>query len=862
MRGTIIETISPLLRSRSPVPKQKASSPLLPLNEHVTTPKATCIMPSPSGPPVALSPAPSMPSTLPYEDQSPESLASTIPYSPGMQIPVIEEEEVIPYPNNPPTKRTIDESPEGSVPHKTQKATTELGNSATASSSGQNDGKVLLPLKEEESENDEAEPDAMWNQDESIDSDDLDVERELYFWLKEIEKESGQEVEFHEDLQYMIREVKDQVQRIEIGIGSELISEQQDENELPTIVIYEATESSKSFTHVKGKPLEKTALTKQEISDNLAKVNSLKFKEILGLHNLGCFKRRRKRRDDNVVDTRWVITWKMIDGKLEIKVRLTMRGFKDRDQDLETFAGTATRTGQKVVNHCVAQNPNFELFSFDVSQAFAKGLTFEDLSQLTGTEVRKVQFRLAPEDIPILRKIPGYEDFDPETEVLEMIKPIYGLKDAPRAWRKRLHQVLVEFGCVSLLAEPEIYVKHEDEPRKQEHLSIKERREKEQSAREGSDYQYGEQWLQNRKQKLELILSTHVDDLKGGARKAIAEKLLKFLNDKFGACKAEWNRFTHTGVEHERSEEGIYCHQKKYAAEKLKAITLEKNATDDKGPVTEELHTKYSEQLGKVAWMVLTRADDAIYIQSLQRRNHNPRYSDIKRLNAVIRHMQRKPLGIWCPMIRTENVRILGFTDSAFKAQEDENTALALRGLAALIASDDKREQQKGVIEIGTDHDIHLMEWIVRRLKRVVRSTFAAELNALIDTIESLLLLQLILHQCYCGTDEDAEQLIIKLEAGKLYPPIDVFVDAKSVSDAISANELCTPQESSLKVHLIAIRDRLQRGLLRSISWTDTRDMLADALTKGGINRDMIQSAMQGRLRMCHDTVPHQAPRH
>ena len=169
VRGTIIETISPLLRSRSPVPKQKASSPLLPLNEHVTTPKATCTMPSPSGPPVALSPAPSMPSTLPYEDQSPESLASTIPYSPGMQIPVIEEEEVIPYPNNPPTKRTIDESPEGSVPHKTQKATTELGNSATASSSGQNDGKVLLPLKEEESENDEAEPDAMWNQDDSID---------------------------------------------------------------------------------------------------------------------------------------------------------------------------------------------------------------------------------------------------------------------------------------------------------------------------------------------------------------------------------------------------------------------------------------------------------------------------------------------------------------------------------------------------------------------------------------------------------------------------------------------------------------------------------------------------------------------
>ena len=120
--------------------------------------------------------------------------------------------------------------------------------------------------------------------------------------------------------------------------------------------------------------------------------------------------------------------------------------------------------------------------------------------------------------------------------------------------------------------------------------------------------------------------------------------------------------------------------------------------------------------------------------------------------------------------------------------------------------------------------------------------------NALIDTIESLMLLQLILHQCYCGGN--AEELLIKQEAGKLYPPIDLFIDAKSVKDAISAAEVCTPQEASLKLHLITIRDRLVRGLLRSVSWTDTRDMLADGLTKGGIDRQLLQEAMQGTLEI------------
>ena len=37
-----------------------------------------------------------------------------------------------------------------------------------------------------------------------------------------------------------------------------------------------------------------------------------------------------------------------------------------------------------MVNAITAQNPDFVLFSFDVSQAFAKGLTFEEYARATG----------------------------------------------------------------------------------------------------------------------------------------------------------------------------------------------------------------------------------------------------------------------------------------------------------------------------------------------------------------------------------------------------------------------------------------------------------------------------------------------
>ena len=171
--------------------------------------------------------------------------------------------------------------------------------------------------------------------------------------------------------------------------------------------------------------------------------------------------------------------------------------------ELATYAGTASRWGQRIINSVCVNVEGFELFSFDVSVAFAKGMTFQELSELTGEPVRSVQCELAPEDVTMLRTIPGFEDFDPKTEVLDMLKAIYGLKDAPRAWRKKLHLVLLEFGCQPIYTDQERYVLHVA------------------SSQKG-------------KGTLQCILSAHVDDLKGAATRAVAGRLLAHLEKNFG----------------------------------------------------------------------------------------------------------------------------------------------------------------------------------------------------------------------------------------------------------------------------------------------------------------------------------------
>ena len=70
-----------------------------------------------------------------------------------------------------------------------------------------------------------------------------------------------------------------------------------------------------------------------------------------------------------------------------------------------------------------------------------------------------------------------------------------------------------------------------------------------------------------------------------------------------------------------------------------------------------------------------------------------------------------------------------------------------------------------------------------------------------------------------------------------MYPPFDICVDAQAVYDAIGAPDACEPAGSSLKLHLIPVRDRMTHGHIRKLFWVDASDMLADGLTKGGVDR-------------------------
>ena len=117
--------------------------------------------------------------------------------------------------------------------------------------------------------------------------------------------------------------------------------------------------------------------------------------------------------------------------------------------------------------------------------------------------------------------------------------------------------------------------------------------------------------------------------------------------------------------------------------------------------------------------------------------------------------------------------------------------------------------------------------------------------------------MQLAYHQIFSGCEESADEPMDRMEAGALQPPVDSVTDCASVYEAIKAAELTTPTEASLKLHLLSLCNRMEGDVLRALYWVDTRNMLADGLTKGECSRTILRRAMQsGRSKWRNTRSP------
>ena len=245
--------------------------------------------------------------------------------------------------------------------------------------------------------------------------------------------------------------------------------------------------------------------------------------------------------------------------------------------------------------------------------------------------------------------------------------------------------------------------------------------------------------------------------------------------------------------------------------------------------------------------MVLTRLDICIYVQCMQRHAQDPRVEDVRKLNRLLRWVQKRPAGITYLRHKGNDLRwrIAAVSDSAFRSLEDNTTGLALRGYIILLTTNEVKHPGGSCI---------ILDYGTKKHKRVNRSTFAAELNAAIDTLEQATIVLFTLEEVFFPENSDAAGMQLKYVSSKLHFPLELSIDAKAVFDSIAAPEFTMPTEATLVNHLHSIREHVRDGRLSRLWWIDTRDMIADGLNKGGLPRDPILAICeQGQWSLTHE---------
>ena len=89
---------------------------------------------------------------------------------------------------------------------------------------------------------------------------------------------------------------------------------------------------------------------------------------------------------------------------------------------------------------------------------------------------------------------------------------------------------------------------------------------------------------------------------------------------------------------------------------------------------------------------------------------------------------------------------------------------------------------------------------------------------------------------------------ILKIQLNNQTLPIKCITDSKSLHDAVYSSREVT--EKRLKIELSAIRESLEKGEIESVLWVNSKDQLADCLTKEGASREKLYEGLTGKLNL------------
>ena len=189
--------------------------------------------------------------------------------------------------------------------------------------------------------------------------------------------------------------------------------------------------------------------------------------------------------------------------------------------------------------------------------------------------------------------------------------------------------------------------------------------------------------------------------------------------------------------------------------------------------------------------------------------------NDLKQANKYIRKAKSESSGI--TIVNLENIAlcsIICFSDASFANLKGSSSQ---GGYIIFLYRNEK--------------SFSPIAWKSCKLKRVVKSTLAAETLALEQALETCFMMKSFL--CELLNKEISNEVL----------PIKCYVDNKSLVDSIFSTK--TLSEKRLEIDICIIREMLNKNEVYSVEWCKSELQLADCLTKGTASSEKLLDVLK-----------------
>ena len=356
-------------------------------------------------------------------------------------------------------------------------------------------------------------------------------------------------------------------------------------------------------------------------------------------------------------------------------------------------------------------------------------------------------------------------------------KCVYGLGDAPRFWYLRVKEEFIKLNGKICPADQGIFV-----------------------------------WYKN--DQLIGIIACFVDDMIWGGTEYFFETVIKNFKSTFQIGAEHFAAFTYLGLNIKQKDDfSIDVDQTSYI-NSISPILLDKDrAKNTAAPITDQERSQFRQLIGQLNWVTnMTRPEFCFEVCYASTIVNSATISDIIKLNKVLKKMKSEVSHIKFPSLNTQSLNIKTYTDASFNNLPKGGS----QGGQIVFIEDNK-------------NNICPVAWNSSKIKRVVRSTLAAETLALTDGCDLSFYVSQITNHIY---RQNIKNIIL--------------TDNKSLKDTIQSSNLIS--DKRLRVDLSALCEMYDKNELE-VKWIPTNAQVSNVLTKRGANRqDLVDILETGQL--------------